>query len=572
MEKASLSILVIEDDLEDYILLRTYLSRATRSQFELSHAQSFQDAMKYLVEQSFDIILADYFLDGHTATDLFKHVKLIGIDTPIVVLTGMAATELDDVLMQLGASDFIPKDELTTALLERSIRHAIERKRAEQQISQLIKRDPLTGLGNRLIFEEHAELAIARAKRNKSRLAVAFLDLDRFKNVNDTLGHHVGDLLLTLVGKRIQDAIRASDFVARIGGDEFTLLLDNVQDVDSLNAIANKVLAEVTRHAVLDCKHLEVSASMGIALYPDQGDSVSELMRKADMALYESKKQEGSCHHMVFSDSLQARLQKETRVENGLHQALANNEFELHYQPIVELGTQRVQGVEALIRWRQADGKLLLPGEFIEEVNRVGLIGDLGEWVLEAACKQLRAWLDNDIDLAMSINVSPRHLRQAGFDELVIEAVKRYQIPEGHLMLELTEEVFVDSGISSLYVLNEVRKVGVRIAIDDFGTGYSSMRYLKSLPIDRIKIDRCFVSGGGGAHLSDPMITQAIGFLAEGLDLELVAEGIETPEQVAALKAQGCQKGQGFLFAKPLPNSVLLEFLNKQPSLVSGEA
>ncbi|MBJ7551123.1 GGDEF domain-containing response regulator [Marinomonas ostreistagni] len=571
MEKANLSVLVIEDDLEDYILLRTYLSRATRSHFELTHVQHFQEAVKCLVEHQFDVILADYFLDGHTATDLFKHVKLIGVDTPIVVLTGMAATELDDVLMQLGASDFIPKDELTTALLERSIRHAIERKRAEQQISQLIKRDPLTGLGNRLIFEEHAELAIARAKRNKSRLAVAFLDLDRFKNVNDTLGHHVGDLLLTLVGKRIQDAIRASDFVARIGGDEFTLLLDNVQDVESLNAIANKVLSEVTRHAILDCKHLEVSASMGIALYPDQGETVSELMRKADMALYESKKQEGSCHHMVFSDSLQARLQKETRVENGLQQALANDEFVLYYQPIVSLDTHRIKGVEALIRWRQPDGKLLLPGEFIEEVNRVGLIGALGEWVLEAACKQLRAWLDMRVELTMSINISPRHLRQTGFDELVINTVRRYQIPEGYLMLELTEEVFVDSGISSLYVLNEIRRVGVRIAIDDFGTGYSSMRYLKSLPIDRIKIDRCFVSGSGDEQLSDPMITQAIGFLAEGLGLDLVAEGIETAEQAAALSAQGCHNGQGFLFAKPQSSEHLLALVEQQQALsVSG--
>ncbi len=569
MDKTSLSVLVIEDDYEDYILLRTYLAHAVRTQFELTHVEHFDGAAKILVEKQFDAILCDYFLDGHTATDLFKHVKLIGVETPIVVLTGVAESELDDVLMQLGASDFIPKDELTTALLERSIRHAIERKRAEQQISQLIKRDPLTGLGNRLIFEEHAELAIARAKRNKTHLAIAFLDLDRFKNVNDTLGHHVGDLLLTLVGKRIQDTIRGSDFVARVGGDEFTLLLDEVQDLDSLNGIANKVLAQVSRHAVIDCKHLEVSASMGIALYPEQGSTVSELMRKADMALYECKKQESMRHYMVFSDSLQARLHKETRVENGLHRALLNDEFELHYQPIVSLDDYSIHGVEALIRWRLPDGNLLMPDDFIEEANRVGLIGDLGLWVLESACKQLRQWLDHGIQLSMSINVSPRHLRQAGFEEIVKEVVQKYQIPAGCLMLELTEEVFVDSGIASLYALTEIRKAGVGIAIDDFGTGYSSMRYLKSLPIDRIKIDRCFVSAHSDDSLSDPMITQAIVFLAEGLGLDLVAEGVETSSQALELAKQGCHKGQGYLFSKPQPQDVIFEMLKQKKLLVT---
>lgn len=572
MEKSKLSVLVIEDDLEDFILVRTYLQRATRSQFELHHVAHFEEAVHQLVSNQYDAILADYFLDGHTATDLFKHAKLIGLETPIVVLTGAEASELDDVLMQLGASDFIPKDELTTALLERSIRHAIERKRAEQQISQLIKRDPLTGLGNRLIFEEHAELAMARARRNKKRLAIAFLDLDRFKNVNDTLGHHVGDLLLTLVGKRIQGVIRRSDFVARIGGDEFTILLDNVQDIKNLDAISNKILAEVSRPAVLDCKHLEVSASMGIALFPDQGESVSELMRKADMALYECKKQENSAfHHLTFSDGLQARLHKETRVENGLQRALRNNEFELYYQPIVSLEDYRILGVEALIRWRLPDGKLLLPEEFIAEASRVGLIAPLGEWVIETACRQLKDWYGKGLRVPVSVNVSPRHLRHSEFEQFIKDVVSKYQIEPGALVLELTEEVFVDSGIASFYSLNEIRSSGVQIAIDDFGTGYSSMRYLKSLPIDRIKIDRCFVSADDKPTLSDPMITQAIVFLAEGLKLDLVAEGVETKEQAQHLVKQGCLKGQGYWFAQAMPAEQLEILLMENEPLAINE-
>ncbi|MFD1382838.1 EAL domain-containing protein [Rhodanobacter aciditrophus] len=569
MEKNTLSVLVIEDDPEDYILLRTYLSRATRSEFELHHVSSFEAALQALIEGHYDVILADYFLNGHTAADLFKHVKLIGLESPIVVLTGGDASELDDVLMQLGASDFIPKDELTAGLLERSIRHAIERKRAEQQISQLIKRDPLTGLGNRLIFEEHAELAIARAKRNKSRLAIVFLDLDRFKNVNDTLGHHVGDLLLTLVGKRIQGAIRKSDFVARIGGDEFTLLLDNVTDIDSLNNVAEKVLAETMRPAALDGKHLEVSASMGIAVYPDQGGTVSELMRKADMALYECKKL-GAAHHLVFTEGLQARLQRETRVENGLQQALRNNEFELHYQPIVDLESREIVGVEALVRWRLSTGELIMPNEFIGEAARVGLTAQLGEWVLEEACSQLREWLDLGYDLTMSVNISPRHLRHVEFEQKVIDLLAQYDLPLGSLILELTEEVFVDSGVASFYSLNALRNLGVKIAIDDFGTGYSSMRYLKTLPIDRIKIDRCFVSEDNVEQLSDPMITQAIIFLCSGLHFDLVAEGIESEAQAKHLYQQGCRKGQGYWFSKPLMKQDINALLAKKEASVAG--
>ncbi|MBM6550555.1 EAL domain-containing protein [Marinomonas ostreistagni] len=561
MEQNKLSVLVIEDDPEDYILLRTYLSHATRTQFELCHVTSYAEALNTLVEGQFDAVLADYFLEGHTATDLFKHAKLIGLDTPIIVLTGLQAPELDDVLMQLGASDFIPKDELTSALLERSIRHAIERKRSEQKISQLIKRDPLTGLGNRLIFEEHAELALERAKRNQSHVAIAFLDLDRFKNVNDTLGHHVGDLLLTLVGQRISRGIRASDFVARIGGDEFTILLDNIHDLVSLERLCSKILAEVSRPATLDYKQLVVSASMGIAVFPNQGETVSELMRKADMALYECKKNAIDARFLVFSDDLQARLHKETRVENGLQQALDNNEFELHYQPIVNLDDYRIVGVEALIRWRLPDGSLLMPDEFISEASRVGLITPLGEWVVRHAAQQLQDWRAQGFELTMSVNISPRHLLHVSFDELIGNVLQDYHLPPGSLMLELTEEVFVDSGLSSLYALSEARRAGVKVAIDDFGTGYSSMRYLKTLPIDRIKIDRCFVSGGGAEQISDPMITQAIVFLAHGLGFDLVAEGIETEAQALALHQQGCQKGQGYWFAKGLPAKQLTELL-----------
>lgn len=567
MEKHLISLLVVESDRQGSLELPSILEQARHTQFNLTYVSQFDGAVRHLLSNRYDAVLLDYQLGTYSGTDFLKHAQMVGSDTPIILVATGDATLLseDDLslaaaLRQLGAADVIFRQELTPALLERSIRHAIEQRKSQRQITQLLKKDALTGLGNRLIFEEHAQLAIERARRNGTNLAVMFVDLDRFKNINDTLGHHIGDLLLTLLGKRLESALRKSDVIARIGGDEFTILLDNI-DVEAIDILAHKVLHIVSRPAELETHTLEMVASVGIAIYPQHGSSVMELMQKADMALHECKSQQ-NCSYQVFTDELERQLQHSLSLEQAILRGLEQHEFALHYQPQIHMPTGKLIGVEALIRWPQADGSMLMPGDFIPDAVRNGLIVPISLWVLQEACRQQTSWARQGLDICVSVNISPKHLRHPDFEQQVIEVLNDYDVQPGGLELELTEEAFVEAGMTTSFALQSLRQRGVRIAIDDFGTGYSSMRYLKVLPIDRIKIDRGFISGQrGNPCISDPTITQAVIFLATGLGMEIMAEGIETTQQADELVAQGCELGQGYFYAKPMNSDQLRELL-----------
>ncbi|WP_108124190.1 putative bifunctional diguanylate cyclase/phosphodiesterase [Saccharospirillum mangrovi] len=550
--KKSIRTLVVEDDSQDFLLIKTALRNSDRADYQVRHLTTLAQATDALVDGDFDILLLDYFLGEHSGLDVLNQAREIHCTKPIVVMTGTNAPELDDMLMKQGAADFIPKDDLSTAFLDRTIRHALERKSAELEIAELVRRDHLTGLGNRVLFEEHMELAIARASRSSSQLAVLFMDLDRFKDVNDSLGHHIGDLLLTLVGDRLKRSVRKSDFVARIGGDEFTVLLDGINSPEDVSQIVEHICKEVCRPAPVSNTTLDVSVSIGVALYPENGELPIELMQKADMALYESKAL-GPGHYHFFTEHLQARLMRGLELEKALRDALADNEFELFFQPQIDIDSQQIAGLEALIRWRRSDGELVSPDEFIPVAVRCGLIVPIGQWVIETACSIISRWRKAGIRVPMSINVSPRQLKFNGFVDHLLDCVRHHELAPGDLEIELTEEVFIDSGVSYRQMMQKIKDAGVRIAIDDFGTGYSSMRYLRDLPLDRIKIDRSFVSGNGEASLSEPAITQSILSLAHGLHLEVVAEGVETNEQVNLLCQQGCRYFQGYHFYRPMP-------------------
>lgn len=551
-EKKIIRAIVIEDDAQDFLLIKTALRNSDRADYHVRQMTTITEASQALVDDQFDILLLDYFLGEHSGLDVLRQAREMRCTKPIVVMTGTNSAELDDMLMKEGAADFIPKDDLSTAFLDRTIRHAIERKSAEQEISELVRRDHLTGLGNRVLFEEHMELAIARASRSNGQLAVLFMDLDRFKDVNDSLGHHVGDLLLTLVGDRLKRSVRKSDFVARIGGDEFTVLLDGINTPEDVAHIVENICKEVCRPAPVSNTTLDVSVSIGVALYPDNGRLPIELMQKADMALYESKALGPGRYHF-FTENLQARLIRGLELEKALRDALTDNEFELYFQPQIDIKSGQISGLEALIRWHRPDGELVPPDEFIPVAVRCGLIVPIGQWVIETACALLGKWQRAGIMVPLSVNVSPRQLKFNGFFDHLIDCVRHHQLRAGSLEIELTEEVFIDSGAAYGDMMQRLKDVGIRIAIDDFGTGYSSMRYLRELPLDRIKIDRSFVSEKGGQTLSEPAITQSILSLARGLNLEVVAEGVETAEQVDLLCQQGCRYFQGYHFDRPMP-------------------
>lgn len=559
-EKKQIRTLVVEDDSQDFLLIKTALRASEHADYDLRHLNSLTQATEAMLHDEYDIILLDYFLGEHSGLELLRQAREIHCTRPIVVMTGSHSAELDDMLMKEGAADFIPKDDLSTRFLDRTIRHAIERKSAELEIAELVRRDHLTGLGNRVLFEEHMELALARAARSGSQLAVLFMDLDRFKDVNDSLGHHIGDLLLTLVGDRLRRSVRKSDFVARIGGDEFTVLLDGIKSPEDVHPIVNQICAEVCRPAPISNTTLDVSVSIGVALYPENGSLPIELMQKADMALYESKALGPGRYHF-FTESLQARLMRGLELEKALREALADNEFELYFQPQIDVHSGSIAGLEALIRWNRPGGQVIPPDEFIPVAVRSGLIVPIGQWVIETACGLLGKWRDAGIRVPLSINVSPRQLKFNGFVDHLIDCVRHYQLPPGALEIELTEEVFIDSGTVYSQMMQRLKDAGIRIAIDDFGTGYSSMRYLRELPLDRIKIDRSFVSEKGGSALSEPAITQSILSLADGLQLEVVAEGVETQEQVDLLCQQGCRYFQGYFYHRPMPMAELEPWL-----------
>lgn len=569
MNKALIRALVVEDDPADFLLVKQSLLKSQRNRYQIRHILEFDEAIEALYGDDYDLILLDYFLGSHSGLELLQQAKKSQLNKPIIVMTSNNSPELDDMLMKEGAADFIPKDELSSALLDRSIRHAIERKEAELEIAELVRRDPLTGPGNRHIFEEHMELAIARAARTQSILAVIFLDLDRFKDINDSLGHHVGDLLLTLVGDRLRRSVRKSDFVARIGGDEFTALLDNIEKVEDVTHIVKKISRELCRPAPVSNTTLDITVSMGVAIYPDHGNLAMELMQKADMALYESKAQGAGSYHF-FTDRLQARLMHGVETEKELRVALRRQEFELYYQPQIELKSGAICGLKALIRWNHSGGQVVSPAQFIPVAVRCGLIVPIGQWVIEAACKQLLAWQKIGFTIPVSVNVSPRQLKFQGFLNQLLQCVKQYRIPPGRLELELTEEALVENGLNQTNTLDTIRKMGIRIAIDDFGTGYSSMRFLREFPLDRIKIDKSFVSEPGITGLREPAITHSILSLARGLNLSVVAEGVETNEQKQQLQSQGCTICQGFLYYPPLSLEELQTVLQQRGMIQQG--
>lgn len=564
------NVVVIEDDSADFLILESLLLASQRFRFRLTHVKSFQEAQQHLTNPAYDIFLLDYFLGADTAIDFLKEASLLHIPQPVVVLTGADSGRIDDEVINLGAADFLPKNELSTPLLERTIHHAIEHKRAEMNLERLAKRDPLTGLGNRLLFEEMLEASLARAERKNGKLAVLFLDLDRFKEINDSLGHPTGDLLLTLIADRIRKVIRSSDFAARIGGDEFTILVDEIHDYEDAALVATKLLDAIARPTAIRGHEINISASIGIALYPENGKTPIKLMQKADIALYEAKRH-GINRLQCFTARLQTELEKNIKLEKGLRRALEHNEFELYLQPKWNLADRTIIGFEALLRWIEDEGGVkhfVSPAAFIPIAEKTGLIIPIGAWVIERTCRLLKDWEARGItQFPIAINVSPVQLKPGNFGASVKAVLDRENIPSRLLEIELTEETMVDINSeddNALEELDQIRSTGAKISIDDFGTGYSSLKYLKHFPADYLKIDKSFVSVDGLDSLAEPAICRAIVTMAESLGMQVIAEGIETEEQLAALTAIQCRMGQGYLIAKPMPAEQALQLALSQ--------
>ncbi|MCG7878540.1 MAG: EAL domain-containing protein [Candidatus Thiodiazotropha taylori] len=425
-------------------------------------------------------------------------------------------------------------------------------KEAQDQINFLAHHDALTRLPNRALFRERFDHALMHARRENASIALLFLDLDRFKTVNDTLGHPVGDQVLLEVSKRMNQIIRASDTLARLGGDEFVLLLEEQTDAQHAAVVARKLIDLFSRPMIIGEHELVVTASIGITLYPNDGDDPDKLIRHADRAMYEAK-QQGRNTYRFFTQALTEGALERLMMENDLRRAVARNELILHYQPIVNLETRQLQGIEALVRWQHPEQGLIAPGLFIELAEEIGIIGEIGQWVLRAACSQLARWDRDGFKVPrISVNLSVQQIDREGLITMVSEELNNSGLSPERLELEVTESMLIRNPELSRTVLSELRTLGVKFAIDDFGTGYSSLAYLKLLPLDHLKIDQSFVRDIG-KDANDEAIVRAIIGMSKSLGLESVAEGVEEAHQARFLQQAGSELAQGYLYSRPLP-------------------
>jgi diguanylate cyclase (GGDEF)-like protein/PAS domain S-box-containing protein len=442
-----------------------------------------------------------------------------------------------------------------------------DHKKAENELKQKAFYDSLTGLPNRQLFNDRLKHAIDNARRNQTIVGVLLLDIDEFKNVNDSLGHHAGDVVLQLIADRIGKSIRKSDTLARLGGDEFVIIVEAPQDTNCLFIIADKIIADFMTPYFVENHEFHLGVSVGITVYPDTGENAEELLKNADLAMYESK-QKGKNRYHLYTHDLNDKAQRRMLMDRDLRQAIATDNFEVYYQPKVFLDNEKIYGMEALVRGKNIDGGIIAPGEFIPFAEANGLITPIDLFVLKKACGQTAQWLRDGLGpLIISVNISTKHFRNGDFVSQVANILHETGLPASCLELEITETAMMKDFDRTISSLVKFRDMGVAISLDDFGTGYSSLNYLHNLPIQTLKIDKSFIDHICEEHSSTLELVKIIISIADAMKIKVVAEGVETKDQQRTLQAIGCSKAQGYLFSKPVPSGNFYDLLvlqNKQ--------
>jgi diguanylate cyclase (GGDEF)-like protein len=549
MEHATATLLLVDDD----AMNRDALSRRLmRKGYHVLTAESGPRALEIVNAERVDAVLLDVMMPGMSGIETLCHLREVRSvsDLPVIMVTAKDRSE--DVVEALdhGANDYITKPIDFPIALAR-IRTQVSSRRA----------DPLTGLPNRVLFLERVERMIARSRGDAAPFAVFFLDVDRFKTVNDTLGHSAGDELLVNLARRLENALRATDTVsrftgehtlARLGGDEFTILLEGVRDDATATAVARRLLSAAVQPFIIQGREVFTSVSIGVALDAPRYQQPADLIRDADTAMYRAKALgKGRCE--VFDSSMLEDVERRTQLQADLQHALERHELRVYYQPIVSLADGQLRGFEALLRWYHPVRGVISPTEFIPTAEETGLIVPIGRWVLREACGQLRAW-QRDFSrcerLVINVNLSPRQVMQPGLVGEVAAILEETGLEAERLKLEITEGVLLEGSEHVIDTLTQLRGLGLQLGLDDFGMGYSALSYLQRFPFQTLKIDRSFVQGMQDRGNAE--IVRAIVSMAEGLAMEVTAEGIETAEQAASLQGLSCELGQGFFFNKPL--------------------
>ncbi len=549
-EREVRDVLLVEDSLIDAQLIRRLLRRVTSSYYRVTHVRTLNDAVLSAEDLVPDVILADLNLPDSRGTQTVASLQTSYPDIPLVIVSAWEDEAISLRSVQAGAQDYLVKGHIDGANLHRVIRYAIERKRTELELVRLAHFDQLTSLPNRTLLRERVDHAIARAMRAGSGVATLILDMDRFKEINDMLGHEIGDKLLVEAARRIRASVRDQDTVARLGGDEFAVVLEGVSEAKEVLPVIERIIASLGEVTQIDGREVNSSISVGIAMYPENGNDLSELLRAADLAMYQAKSS-GRGRYQFFADAMQEEAQSRHALEWALRRAVERNEFELVYQPQLCLRTGTVIGVEALLRWMSPTRGLLTPYHFIAGLEEFGLINQVGEWVLQTACEQIRRWQAMRFaPMRIAVNVSAQQFEDPMLIDKIRSALKETRLPPELLELELTESCLMSDPAQASALLREIRDIGVRIAIDDFGTGYSSLTYLHEFPLNALKIDKNFVQSVESNDRGGPISKMIIG-LGQNLGLEVIAEGVETEAQLEYMREHGCDVAQGYLYARP---------------------
>lgn len=525
--------------------------RSSDKSYQFQQISSFtSDKLK---TSDFDILLVSQTYQRQSAIEVLQEVVISNFGKPIFFLAQTDDEKIEKITLEIGADDYLSFHEVTAKLFHKSVKHCIEKKHSSQELSRLATHDQLTGLANRYLLHEHLEHAVKMAKRSQDQFSVFFIDLDRFKIINESLGYEVGDLLLIEIAKRLQSCVREADIMARLGNDEFAILLLNTCVSRDLALVAEKIQSSMESSLSIKSNELFITMSIGIATYPECGHTPEELLKNADVALYKAKEQ-GRNQYYFFTKGLNKVARFKLELEKNLRRAIINGEFEIHLQPQISSKTGCLIGAEALLRWHHPKYGYISPVLFIPLLDELGLIVGIESWVLKKVCTVAQNFAllhPSHSDIKYSVNISGTHFKTGDLKENVYTALQASSLNARNLEIELTEDIMIEHVEHNSNLLSELKALGVSIALDDFGKGYSSLSYLKNFPADILKIDKAFID-----HINtndrDSAIVEAMISLSHKLGIKVVAEGVEEKDQLSQLIRYGCDYIQGYYFSKPM--------------------
>jgi diguanylate cyclase (GGDEF)-like protein len=553
-------VILADDDPSIRLMVRHVLES---EDFDIVEAADGLEAINAVKKYHPALILLDAVMPGIDGFTTCQQIKDSGhADIPVMMITGLDDDASVERAYEVGAIDFITKP-IKWAVLKHRVRSVVAKVVAERKVELLAYRDSLTDLPNRLLFADRLEQSVIRAERSRTSMALMLVDIDDFKLVNDSFGHDAGDKLIKAVGKLISRSLRRADTIARLGGDEFAVIIENIDSPEDAISIADNLTTILEHNVRLDDQETYTSASIGISVYPDDGKDARSILKNADTAMFRAKENGRHCFQF-YKPEMSVNAMERLDLENSLKAAFENDEFLIHYQPIIDIHENEISGVEALLRWQHPDKGMIQPEDFVSALEDSGLIIALGEWLISSVCKQMSLWQDAGLKgQNISINLAARQFQDQDLVALFTKAIAENNIEGSSLSVEVTECTLIDNLGGVETTLNKFRDMGIKVMLDDFGTGYASLAYLKNFPVDVVKIDPEFVAEIP-ENPGDAAVVDAIAGLTHGLKLDLLAEGVETESQLNRLKSIGCNYGQGYYWSKALPGDEYEQFYMNQ--------